>query len=482
MNKKIKENKQTWLGSTQFALLTFSIIWGFHNTVNSYYYFNQTKSIFVWVVLLLIYFLPSSLMIAELGTYFKDSEGGVSSWIENTIGPKLGYLCGWIIWSNNLIYLSQKPMQIIVAINWLFFQSDDVSHIDPVIVQLIGVFIFLICLFLASKGIKLIKNVAIVAGTSLFILSILFIVLGMIGPLFAEANFVRTFDINTNPELFFPTDFDWIMSISIIIFGLTGMDRSAPYILRMKNPNKDFPKGIIIVSMMIIFCAVFGILSMSIMFGQHGELMNNDFLTNGQFYAFRTLGQYFGIGNFFLIIYSITMLIATISALIINIDLPNRIFVGNADKEFFPEFTLKKNKNGAYSFWLKVVGIIVVILQIIPCLGIENTDSLYKWLIDINSICSPIYVLFIFIAYIKLKSSKTHLSTRQNNFVFLQNRKLAITLASICFITTLIGLCTKIYNEDPFIFTMNCVLPIILLAMSVIVPIISKIYNKKDSK
>ncbi len=108
-------------------------------------------------------------------------------------------------------------------------------------------------------------------------------------------------------------------------------------------------------------------------------------------------------------------------------------------------------------------------------------DSLYKWLIDINSICSPIYVLFIFIAYIKLKTSKKYLSTRENNFVFVQNKKLAIALASLCFVTTLLGLCTKIYNEDPFIFTMNCLLPLILLSMSVIIPIISSIYNKKEN-
>lgn len=156
------------------------------------------------------------------------------------------------------------------------------------------------------------------------------------------------------------------------------MDRSAPYVLRMKNPNKEFPKGVILVTCMIIFCALFGIVALSIMFGQSGELMNNDFLTNGQFYAFQKLGQYFGIGNFFMVIYSVCLAVACLSSLIINVDLANRILVGNEDQRFFPKFTFKKNKNGVYSFWLKTTVIIVVILQIIPCFGIENTDVLYK--------------------------------------------------------------------------------------------------------
>ena len=146
----------------------------------------------------------------------------------------------------------------------------------------------------------------------------------------------------------------------------------------MKNPNKDFPKGIIIVSVMIIVCALFGIISLSIMFGQSGELMHEDFLTNGQYYSFQKLGMYFGLGNTFMIIYSICIVISCVSSLIINVDLANRILVGTEDERFFPNFTLKKNKNGVYSFWLKTVAIIVVILQIIPCFGIDNTDVLYK--------------------------------------------------------------------------------------------------------
>ncbi len=50
----------------------------------------------VWFVIFLLYFLPYSLMVGELGSVFRTHGGGVSSWTLETIGPKMGYFAGWI--------------------------------------------------------------------------------------------------------------------------------------------------------------------------------------------------------------------------------------------------------------------------------------------------------------------------------------------------------------------------------------------------
>lgn len=45
-----------------------------------------------WILLLIIYFIPYTLMVGQLGSTFKDSEGGVSDWIKFTSTKRLALL------------------------------------------------------------------------------------------------------------------------------------------------------------------------------------------------------------------------------------------------------------------------------------------------------------------------------------------------------------------------------------------------------
>ena len=76
------------------AFMAFSTVWGFGNVLNGFVYFNGIQVIFSWILMFALYFVPYALMVGELGSAFKDSGGGVSSWINETIGPKFAYYAG----------------------------------------------------------------------------------------------------------------------------------------------------------------------------------------------------------------------------------------------------------------------------------------------------------------------------------------------------------------------------------------------------
>ena len=73
--------------------------WGFGNVLNGFVYFNGLQVIFSWILMFALYFVPYALMVGELGSAFKQSGGGVSSWIHETIGPKCAYYAGWTYWA-----------------------------------------------------------------------------------------------------------------------------------------------------------------------------------------------------------------------------------------------------------------------------------------------------------------------------------------------------------------------------------------------
>lgn len=84
MNKS-QQNKIKWY---MLSFMCFSTLWGFGNVLNGFVYFNGTQVIFSWILMFALYFVPYALMVGELGSAFKNSGGGVSSWIHETTGAK----------------------------------------------------------------------------------------------------------------------------------------------------------------------------------------------------------------------------------------------------------------------------------------------------------------------------------------------------------------------------------------------------------
>ena len=74
------------------AMMAFVSVWGFGNVVNNFA--NQGLTVVVsWVLIIGLYFVPYALMVGELGSVFKDSKGGVSSWIRGTFWNYFSLFC-----------------------------------------------------------------------------------------------------------------------------------------------------------------------------------------------------------------------------------------------------------------------------------------------------------------------------------------------------------------------------------------------------
>lgn len=105
------------------AFMAFSTVWGFGNVLNGFVYFNGVQVIFSWVLMFALYFVPYALMVGELGSAFKQSGGGVSSWIHETIGPKCAYYAGWTYWACHVTYIASKGSGGLKALSWMVFQK-----------------------------------------------------------------------------------------------------------------------------------------------------------------------------------------------------------------------------------------------------------------------------------------------------------------------------------------------------------------------
>ena len=158
------KKKITWQA---LAFMAFSTVWGFGNVVNGYVYFDGTKIIFSWVLMFLLYFIPYALMVGELGATFKDSEGGVSSWVNETMGVKWAYYAGWTYWACHVVYISSKGTGGLRAMSWgIAGNTQWYDSLPTVTTQFATLIIFLFFCWVTSRGVPVLKTLATITGTS----------------------------------------------------------------------------------------------------------------------------------------------------------------------------------------------------------------------------------------------------------------------------------------------------------------------------
>ncbi|MDE6475579.1 MAG: amino acid permease [Erysipelotrichaceae bacterium] len=465
------------------AFMAFASVWGFANVVNGFAKYGGLQAIFTWILMFAFYFIPYALMVGELGSAFKNSGGGVSSWIHETISPKMAYYAGWTYWVVHMPYISQKPQAALNALSWIITgDSKFFTSLDPLVLQLGCLGLFLVFVFIATRGLNPLKNLATIAGSSMFVMSILFIILMMAAPAIAGD---KVNSIDWSLKTFTPNfNLNYFTSLSILVFAVGGCERISPYVNKMKDPARGFSKGMIALAAMVAITAILGTIAMGMMFSS--DNIPQDLLLNGAYYCFKQLGEYYGVGNLFLVIYALSNTIGQLSVLIVSIDAPLRMLLDNADKKYIPNALLKQNSKGVYINGYILVTILVSILIIIPALGIGNVNDMFDWLIELNSVCMPLRYLWVFTAYIALKKAGQKFSSE---YKFTKTKAIGIIAGGWCFLFTafacIAGMIPTVSDTMPmwspefnFRLFANIFTPFILILLGLIMPMIAKRTNK----
>lgn len=471
--EKDKTKKMNWY---VLAFMAFSTVWGFGNVTNGFVYFNGTQVIFSWILMFALYFVPYALMVGELGSAFKTSGGGVSSWIHETIGSKCAYYAGWTYWACHVTYIASKGSGGLKALSWMVFQNGSTYDTFPTLwVQLATMAVFLFFCWVASRGLNPLKKLATLAGTSMFVMSLLYILMMFAAPAInPNGGYVTTsFSLKSMIPQF---NVGYFTSLSILVFAVGGCEKISPYVNKVKDPSKGFPKSMILLAVMVMVCAILGAIAMGRMFDP--ALINeskdsfNSYVSNGSYWAFQKLGEYYHVGNLLLIVYAACNAIGQFSTLVLSIDAPLRMLLDNEDaRKYIPTKLQKKNKYGAYinGIWMVVIlsGSIIAIQSVVP-----GAAAVLTQLNKLNSVTMPLRYLWVFAAYIALRR---YTNKFQPEYRFTKNQGLALTAGCWCFLVTAFCCILGMYVEGDVASTaLNIITPFVLTALGLILPEIKK--------
>ena len=468
----MEQKKISW---KLLAFMAFSTVWGFGNVVNGFVWFEGTKVIFSWIFMFALYFVPYALMVGELGSAFKNAGGGVSSWIRETMGTKLAYYAGWTYWACHITYIASKPSGGLKALSWVIFRSAELyDRLPSIYIQLITFALLLIFCYVASRGLNPLKKMATLAGSSMFIMSLLYILMMFAAPVInPKADYV-TMDFSLK-NLIPQFRLEYFTSLSILVFAVGGCEKISPYVNKVENPSKGFPKGMIALAIMVVVCAMLGTIAMGMMFDptviKASDESFNSYAANGAYWAFQRLGQYYNIGDTLLIIYALCNMIGQFAVLIISIDAPLRMLLDNEDtKQFIPKKLLKQNDVGAYTNGIVMVavlsGSIILAQSFVP-----GAAAVLKQLTKLNSVCMPLRYLWVFAAYIALRKAgdKFHPEYR-----FVKNNAVALAFGVWCFLITAVSCLLGMHSKDTFTMALNVITPLVLSVLGIIMPLLAK--------
>ena len=107
--------------------------------------------------------------------------------------------------------------------------------------QLATLLVLLFFCWVASRGLNPLKKLATIAGTSMFVMSILYILMMFAAPVINPGGGYVTADFSIG-NLIPKFNVGYFTSLSILVFAVGGCEKISPYVNKVKDPSRGFPK------------------------------------------------------------------------------------------------------------------------------------------------------------------------------------------------------------------------------------------------
>ncbi|MCI1283720.1 MAG: amino acid permease [Lacticaseibacillus songhuajiangensis] len=404
------------------GLMDFVTVIGFDDII--YNFQNQgLVAVFSWVLMTFFYVIPYNLIVAHLGSQFDQRGGGVTSWMRETSGDKVGYFSAWFYWITGLPYVVDVANSVVISLGWIITGNGDIQgHLGNAWFGILTAFIFVGFIwlqhFFKNRSLEIMSTIG---GGAMFIMTILFVIMTFAG--LAKGNPIATQPFHFTNFLPKHIDMHFLAAFGLFVFAMNGSELAAPYTKDMKNPSRDFPKALKMIAIMTMFLTLFGTFSLGVYFNAHH--LPNDLKMNGSYYAFQAIGKQFGMGNILMYVFAVVQGIYMLAQLAVILDASTRIFLGDVAKRYMPRQMTKMNSDGLpiNGYWLTTIicSLLMALAGMLP-----QINDIFNWLLNLNGIVSPASTLFLFWAYIQVRQRNNEF--KGGDYVYLKHRWAGLTV------------------------------------------------------
>lgn len=416
------------MGVVALILMIYTSVYGFTNMTRSFYMMGY--SAIPWFILAgFLFFIPYAFIVAEYGAAFKDEEGGIYTWMAKSSGPRFAFMGTFLWYASYVIWLVGIGTGPFIVLSHAIFGIDRTQELNILglgsvkSLGIMGLILIATLSYLSTKGTDRIKKVASVGGTFVIILNIFLwvgaiIVLIMNKGQFLEPITVQGFFKSPNPSYLgiIPV----LAFVVNAIFSYGGLEVVGGVVDETENPEKTFPKAIMLSAIFIIIMYSLGILlfgavtnwnftyneytDVPVTIGNHAYLtMNQLGYQLGQVFSLsETVSRAIGlnVARFM----GISMFFGVMGAFFTLVFSPLKQLIGGTPKELWPASWTEK-KDGIYINALKYQTIIVLIIFAIISFGGDNAQQFYELMLAMSNVAMTLPNVFIAYSFIKFKEN-----------------------------------------------------------------------------
>lgn len=303
MSSSAKSKKMLTL--IPLVLMVFTSVYGFNNIPRSFY--KMGYAAIPWFMLSgITFFVPFALMIAEFGTAFRKEKGGIYSWMEKSVGPRFAFMGTFMWYASYVIWMVNVASGLWVPVSNAIFGKDTTQSWSmlglegPKVLGILGIAWILLVTFTSTKGLDKIKKVTSIGGTAVILINI-FLWLGAIavfignhGQLAQPITGLSSFTQTPNPNYIG----DIVAALAFVvyaIFAYGGIEAVGGLVDETANPEKTFPKAILLSGAIISVGYSIGILFVGV-FTNWSSVMSveNVNLGNASYIVMSNLGYSLG--------------------------------------------------------------------------------------------------------------------------------------------------------------------------------------------
>ena len=350
-------------------------------------------AVFFFVVAALVFLIPTALVSAELATGWP-KRGGVYVWVKEALGARWGFVAIWLQWLQNVIWY--PTVLSFAAATFAFAISPALANnrFYALAVILAAYWGATLVNFRGMKTSGWISTVGVIGGT--LVPGALIIGLGIAWLALGNPSQLELSGAAFVPDLGGMSSI--VLAASTLLF-FAGMEVSATHAQEVKNPQRDYPKAILIATLVVLAVFVLGTLSIAVVVPR--EKIS---LVAGLMQAFTAFLDKFHLAW---LIPVVALLIAfgvfgQISTWIAG---PSKGLLAVARHGFLPPFLQRVNRRGVQTHILVVQALIVTALSLVFLL-MPTVSSSYWILTALTAQLYLVMYVLLFVSAVRLRYSE----------------------------------------------------------------------------
>ncbi|HEY6223686.1 MAG TPA: APC family permease [Gemmatimonadales bacterium] len=224
----------------------------------------------VWVVAMLVFFIPSAIVVRELAD-IDPSSGGIYCWVDRAYGPRQAFVAGWLYWVNNLLYFPSLLVTTAAIAAYAGGTRTAALGNDATFIRIVSVAGLWIAVWLNVVGLRVGKWLQNLGGIGTWIPALLFVVLAVWGlaargsatPLQARGLLPARFDLPS------------INLFATMTFAFAGLELAPTLGGEIRDAAATLRRGVVVSGFAIVAVYIIGTMAMLVALPQETVSVTN---------------------------------------------------------------------------------------------------------------------------------------------------------------------------------------------------------------